>query len=410
MRSWSASDSASVRLPGNGAPLHLHDTVSGTVRATNPGTTARMYVCGITPYDAAHLGHAFTYLVFDLVNRVWRDAGHDVDYVQNITDIDDPLLERARDNGEDWRELAEREIEVFRADMAALRVLPPRAFVGVVESIDLIVDLIERIRETGATYELDGDIYFAAESAPRFGEVSGLGREEMLELFAERGGDPTRPGKKDALDWLLWRAERPGEPAWDTPLGRGRPGWHVECSAISLRELGLGFDLNGGGTDLVFPHHEMGAAEARCASGSGPHARMYTHVSMVGLDGEKMSKSRGNLVFVSELRSRGVDPMAVRTAMLAHHYRESWDFSDAELAAAQQRLQRWRAAADLAAGPDSMPTLRRVREALARDLDTVSALAELDSWARLALAEGGDDVSAPALFSDTLDTLLGVRL
>ncbi|MBB4932072.1 L-cysteine:1D-myo-inositol 2-amino-2-deoxy-alpha-D-glucopyranoside ligase [Lipingzhangella halophila] len=410
MRSWSASGSVDVRLPGNGAPLHLYDTVSGSVRPTSPGETARMYACGITPYDAAHLGHAFTYLVFDLVNRVWRDAGHNVDYVQNITDVDDPLLERAEANGENWRELAEREIEVFRADMAALRVLPPRAFVGVVESIDVIVDLIERIRATGATYEIDGDIYFAAESAPRLGEVSGLGREEMLPLFAERGGDPQRTGKKDPLDWLLWRAERPGEPAWDTSLGRGRPGWHVECSAISLRELGLGFDLNGGGTDLIFPHHEMGAAEARCATGSGPHARMYTHVAMVGLEGEKMSKSQGNLVFVSELRERGVDPMAVRTAMLGHHYRESWDFSEADLAAAEQRLKRWRAAADVAVGPDAMPALGRVREALANDLDTVTALTEVDTWAREALAGGGEDAAAPALFRDTVDALLGVRL
>ncbi len=401
-------------MPGNGAPLHLYDTVSGAVRPTRPETTARMYVCGITPYDAAHLGHAFTYLVFDLVNRVWRDAGHNVDYVQNITDIDDPLLERADANGEDWRVLAEREIEVFRADMAALRILPPRAFVGVVESIDIIAELIERIQATGAAYELDGDIYFSAESAPHFGEISGLERAQMLELFAERGGDPQREGKKDPLDWLLWRAERPGEPAWDTSLGRGRPGWHVECSAISLRELGLGFDLNGGGTDLVFPHHEMGAAEARCASGAGPHAQTYSHVAMVGLDGEKMSKSQGNLVFVSELRERGVDPMVVRTAMLDHHYRNPWDFSESDMWVAQQRLQRWRSAADLAVGPDATPTLQRVRSALADDLDTTSALAEVDAWASAALADGGGDqggdAAAPALFRDTVDTLLGVRL
>src|SRR5690625_2264591 len=302
MRSWSASNSASdgVRLPGKGVPLSLHDTVSGSVRATSPGPKARMYVCGITPYDAAHLGHAFTYLAFDLVNRVWQDAGHDVDYVQNITDIDDPLIERANANGEDWRALAEREIEVFRSDMAALRILSPRAFVGVVESIDIIVDLIERIRATGASYELDGDIYFAAESAPRFGEISGLGREQMLPLFAERGGDPQRGGKKDPLDWLLWRAERPGEPAWDSPLGRGRPGWHIECSAIALDRLGPAFDLNGGGSDLIFPHHEMGAAETRCVTG-GPNAHAHLHVGMVGLHGEKMSKSQGNLVFVSKL-------------------------------------------------------------------------------------------------------------
>ncbi len=409
MRSWSAPDI--VRLPGSGNPLRIHDTATTTLRTTTPGPTARMYVCGITPYDAAHLGHAFTYLTFDLVTRVWRDAGHDVDYVQNTTDIDDPLLERAQANGEDWRALAEREIQVFRDDMAALRILPPRAFVGVVESIDLIAELVAKIREAGATYELDGDIYFAVESAPRFGEVSGLDRAEMLRLFAERGGDPKREGKKDALDWLLWRAERPGEPAWDSPVGRGRPGWHVECSAISLNELGAGFDLNGGGNDLIFPHHEMGAAETRCVTGTGPHAQNYMHVGMVGLDGEKMSKSLGNLVFVSGLRERGVDPMAVRLAMLPHHYRDAWEWSDALLTAATERLERWRAAVSLAAGPDAAPLLQRVRAALADDLDTATALGEIDAWAAAALAGGGDeDTAAPALVADIADALLGVRL
>ncbi|KIH96816.1 L-cysteine:1D-myo-inositol 2-amino-2-deoxy-alpha-D-glucopyranoside ligase [Streptomonospora alba] len=408
MRSWPAPDL--VRLPGNGGPLRVHDTVAGAVRPLDPGPTARMYVCGITPYDAAHLGHAFTYLTFDLVQRVLRDSGHRVDYVQNVTDVDDPLLERARDNGEDWRELAEREIGVFREDMAALRILPPRAFVGVVESVQLIADFVDRIRAAGAAYELEGDVYFSAAEAEWFGEVSGLGREQMLELFPERGGDPQRPGKKDPLDWLLWRAERPGEPAWDTRLGRGRPGWHVECSAISLTELGAGFDLNGGGDDLVFPHHEMGAAEARCATGTGPHSRAYMHVGMVGLDGEKMSKSRGNLVFASELRTRGVDPMAVRTAMLPHHYRTAWQWSDEVLQEGARRLQRWRAAADLTSGPDATPALERVRAALADDLDTAAAVAALDEWADSALADGGDDPAAPALMRDIADTLLGVRL
>ncbi|MFD0776076.1 cysteine--1-D-myo-inosityl 2-amino-2-deoxy-alpha-D-glucopyranoside ligase, partial [Streptomonospora algeriensis] len=371
MRSWPAPDL--VRLPGSGGPLRVRDTVSGVVRPLDPGPTVRMYVCGITPYDAAHLGHAFTYLTFDLVQRVLRDAGHRVDYVQNVTDVDDPLLERARHNGEDWRELAEREIGVFRADMAALRILPPRAFVGVVESVQLIADFVDRIRAAGAAYELEGDIYFSAAEAERFGEVSGLDREQMLELFPERGGDPERPGKKDPLDWLLWRAELPGEPAWDTRLGRGRPGWHVECSAISLTELGTGFDLNGGGDDLVFPHHEMGAAEARSATGTGPHSRAYMHVGMVGLDGEKMSKSRGNLVFASELRKRGVDPMAVRVAMLPHHYRSTWQWSEEVLQEGARRLERWRAAADVSSGPDAAPALKRIRAALAADLDTAAA-------------------------------------
>jgi len=408
MRSWPAPDL--VRLPGDGVPLRVHDTASGGIRPLDTGPAARMYVCGITPYDAAHMGHIFTYLTFDLVGRVLRDAGHRVDYVQNVTDVDDPLLERARQNGEDWRELAEREIQIFREDMAALRILPPRAYVGVVESVQLIADFVDRIRASGATYELEGDIYFSVADAAKFGEVSGLSRNQMAELFPERGGDPERPGKKDPLDWLLWRAERPGEPAWETVLGRGRPGWHVECSAISLNELGMGFDLNGGGDDLAFPHHEMGAAEARCATATGPHARIYMHVGMVGLDGEKMSKSRGNLVFASALRERGVDPMAVRLAMLPHHYRTAWQWSEELLQEASRRLARWRAAAELSTGPDAAPVLERVRAALADDLDTAGAVSALDDWVERASAGEGGDSAAPALVRDIADTLLGVRL
>ncbi|WP_116248578.1 cysteine--1-D-myo-inosityl 2-amino-2-deoxy-alpha-D-glucopyranoside ligase [Nocardiopsis sp. FIRDI 009] len=407
MRSWSAPDI--VSLPGTGGPLRVHDTATGQLRTTTPGPRAGMYACGITPYDAAHLGHAFTYLTFDLVNRVWRDAGHDVDYVQNTTDIDDPLLERAEAIGVDWRDLAHREIDVFRDDMAALRIIPPTSYVGVVESVDLISDLAARIRDTGAAYELDGDLYFSADEAPEFGAISHLSREEMLDLFGQRGGDPQREGKKNPLDWLLWRAERPGEPAWDSPLGRGRPGWHIECSAIALDRLGPAFDLNGGGSDLIFPHHEMGAAETRCATG-GPNAHNHLHVGMVGLDGEKMSKSLGNLVFVSKLREQGVEPSVIRVAMLAHHYRSPWEWTDAELPVACERVKRWRAATSLGSGPDAAPMLAAVRAALAEDLDSPGALAAVDAWADTALTVGGTDTSAPGLARATVDTLLGVEL
>ncbi|OLT29278.1 cysteine--1-D-myo-inosityl 2-amino-2-deoxy-alpha-D-glucopyranoside ligase [Nocardiopsis sp. CNR-923] len=368
-----------------------------------------MYACGITPYDAAHLGHAFTYLTFDLVNRVWRDAGHDVDYVQNTTDIDDPLLERAEATGVHWRDLAHREIDVFRDDMAALRIIPPASYVGVVESVDLISDLAARIRDTGAAYELDGDLYFSADEAQGFGGISHLSRREMLDLFGQRGGDPRREGKKNPLDWLLWRAERPGEPAWDSPLGRGRPGWHIECSAIALDRLGPAFDINGGGSDLIFPHHEMGAAETRCATG-GPNAHNHLHVGMVGLDGEKMSKSLGNLVFVSKLRAQAVEPAVIRVAMLAHHYRSPWEWTDAELPVARERVKLWRAATALGSAPDAAPVLAAVRAALAEDLDSPGALAAVDAWAESALKEGGADTSAPGLVRTTVDTLLGVAL
>lgn len=385
--------------------LRLYDTAAREVRETTPSGEARLYVCGITPYDATHLGHANTYLAFDLVNRVWRDAGHDVHYTQNATDVDDPLLERAEATGTDWRSLGEREIELFRSDMEALRILPPREYVGVTETVGEIAELVTRLAERGATYEIDGDVYFSVASAPKFGAVSGYSEETMFELFGERGGDPGREGKRHPLDWLLWRAERPGEPSWDSPLGRGRPGWHIECTAIALRNLGSGFDVAGGGSDLIFPHHEMGACEGHVATGEWPFARAYVHAGMVGLDGEKMSKSRGNLVFVSRLR-QAADPMAIRLALLAHHYRSDWEWTPDQLTAAEERLARWRAAVARPAGPEGGPVLAAVRERLADDLDAPGALAVIDAWA----AQEGDDASSPALVRDVADALLGVAL
>ncbi|MBW8483380.1 cysteine--1-D-myo-inosityl 2-amino-2-deoxy-alpha-D-glucopyranoside ligase [Actinomadura parmotrematis] len=409
MRSWPAPKVPSLAdagLPAAQGPLRLHDTGAGEVRATEPGPTARMYVCGITPYDATHLGHANTYLAFDLVNRVWRDLGHDVHYVQNATDVDDPLLERAAQTGQDWRELADREIELFRTDMTALRVLPPAQYVGAVEAIPLIIEMIEKLRAKDATYAVDGDVYFPVAADPAFGEVSGLTAERMRPLFAERGGDPDRPGKRDPLDALVWMAQRPGEPGWESPFGTGRPGWHVECSAISVQELGMAFDVEGGGSDLAFPHHEMGASHAQVATGEAPHARAYVHAGMVGLDGEKMSKSRGNLVFVSRLRRDGTDPMAIRLALLAHHYRADWEWTPGELTAAEERLARWRAAAARPSGPPAAGVVQRVRERLSDDLDAPGALAAIDAWA----AADGADGAAPGQVAVLADALLGVEL
>ncbi|MEO3862022.1 cysteine--1-D-myo-inosityl 2-amino-2-deoxy-alpha-D-glucopyranoside ligase [Acrocarpospora sp. B8E8] len=401
MRSWPAPNIP--RLPGSGRPLHLYDTAARQVSATTPDGEARMYVCGITPYDATHLGHATTYLAFDLVNRVWRDAGHEVHYTQNTTDVDDPLLERAEQTGVDWRELAEDQIELYRSDMAALRIIPPREYVGVTEVVGQVAELIERLGD--AVYRVDGDVYFARSAAPKFGAVSGYGEERMLELFAERGGDPGRPGKRDPLDWLLWRAERPGEPSWPSPFGPGRPGWHIECTAIALNNLGSGFDVAGGGSDLVFPHHEMGASEGHVATGEWPFARAYVHAGMVGLDGEKMSKSRGNLVFVSKLR-QSHDPMAVRLALLAHHYRADWEWTPADLTRAEARLSRWRTAVARPSGPAGLALLDQVRERMADDLDAPGALAAIDEWA----SNEGTDPDAPNLVRDTADALLGIAL
>lgn len=409
MESWSARQPDA--LPGTGPALRLHDTATGRVRATDPGPVARMYVCGITPYDATHMGHAATYVAFDLVNRAWRDSGHDVHFVQNVTDVDDPLLERAVATGQDWRELARAETELFCRDMAALNVLPPRDYIGAVESIPAVVEWIGRLETAGAVYRLDGDLYFAAGSSPGFGDLAGLDGPAMRALFAERGGDPDRQGKRHPLDCLLWQAARPDEPAWDTVLGHGRPGWHIECTAIALDHLGTGFDVQGGGSDLAFPHHEMCAVQGRAATGL-PFARMYVHTGMVGYRGHKMSKSRGNLVFVSALRTAGVDPAAIRLALLAHHYREDWEWTDGDVSAGIDRLTRWRQALRLSSGPDARALLVGVRERIADDLDAPGALALVDSWVDDALASRGReaDADAPVLVSRLVDTLLGVDL
>jgi L-cysteine:1D-myo-inositol 2-amino-2-deoxy-alpha-D-glucopyranoside ligase len=227
MRAWQSPDVPSLEQFGPGPAVSVYNTASGKVEPTTPAETARMYVCGITPYDATHMGHAATYVAFDLLNRAWRDAGHTVRYVQNVTDDDDPLLERATATGADWRELAEEQTELFRSDMEALHSLAPDAYIGAVESIPLAVALVQRLRERGFVYDVDGDLYFSVHSDPRFGDVSGLDEQQMIEIFPDRGGDPDRPGKKHPLDCLLWQTERPGEPAWDSELGRGRPGWHI---------------------------------------------------------------------------------------------------------------------------------------------------------------------------------------
>jgi L-cysteine:1D-myo-inositol 2-amino-2-deoxy-alpha-D-glucopyranoside ligase len=373
-----------------------------------------MYVCGITPYDATHLGHAATYLAFDLIHRLWRDLGYDVHYVQNVTDVDDPLFERANRDGLDWRDLAALEVALYRDDMTALRVLPPREYVAATEAIAEVVELVEKMLAAGAAYVVDDrefpDVYFRADATTQFGYESGYDRDTMLALFTERGGDPDRPGKTDQLDALLWRAARPGEPDWPSPFGPGRPGWHVECAAIALSRIGSGLDIQGGGSDLIFPHHEFTAAHAESASGERRFARHYVHAGMIGWDGHKMSKSRGNLVLVSGLRAQGVEPAAIRLGLLAGHYRADRDWGPQVLREADTRLQRWRAATALPAGPDAADVIARVRRYLADDLDTPKALAALDGWTTDALEYGGHDAVAPRAVATAVDALLGVDL
>ena len=404
MRAWTAPDLPN--LPGEGPALRLHDTASGQLVSTPATRDATMYVCGITPYDATHLGHAATYVSFDLVNRVWRDAGLQVRYVQNVTDVDDPLLERAAATGADWVQLAEEQTELFRQDMTALRVISPAEYVGAVEAVQEIARFVAELKARGAAYDVDGDIYFSIAAAPHFGEVSHLPVAEMLRLAAERGGDPQRAGKKDPLDPLLWQAARPGDPSWDSELGPGRPGWHVECTAIAVNRLGATIDVQGGGSDLVFPHHEMGAAHSEVATGVWPFARVYAHGGMVGLDGEKMSKSKGNLVLVSRLRADGFEPAAIRLALMSHHYRSDWEWTDADLTAAQERLSRWRVAVGRASAPSGTALLESVRGALSTDLDAPAALRLVDEWA----SAEGDDPAAPELVRRACDALLGVAL
>ncbi|HEX4701509.1 MAG TPA: cysteine--1-D-myo-inosityl 2-amino-2-deoxy-alpha-D-glucopyranoside ligase [Pseudonocardiaceae bacterium] len=412
MKTWMSH--SVPRVPGEPRPLRLYDSATRSVRPTAPGPTARMYVCGITPYDATHLGHLATYLSFDLVHRQWLDNRHDVHYVQNVTDIDDPLLERAERDHDDWIVLGMRETALFREDMVAMRVLPPRDYVGAVESIPEAAEQVAKLLASGAAYRLDDpahpDIYFDHTATGHFGYESNYDEPTMLAYFAERGGDPSRPGKRHPLDALMWRTARDGEPSWETDLGAGRPGWHIECTAIALNRLGSGFDVQGGGSDLVFPHHEFTAAHAEALTGSHPFARHYCHSAMIGLDGEKMSKSRGNLVFVSRLRADGVDPMAVRLALLAGHYRTDRAWTADLLAEGERRVDRWRRAATGPTGPSAVDTVTRLRDHLSDDLDTPAALAAVDAWATEALTGHGSDADAPAEIRTAVDALLGVAL
>jgi L-cysteine:1D-myo-inositol 2-amino-2-deoxy-alpha-D-glucopyranoside ligase len=421
MDTWPRADVP--ELPGSGQVPLVHDTATGELIPAATGPTATIYACGITPYDATHIGHANTYTAWDLLVRALLDARREVTYAQNVTDVDDPLLERADRDGEDWRELALRETERYRRDMAALRVLPPTWLIGAVEAMPLIERFNARLDERGSLYCVDDDVYFARSADQAFGSLSGPGTASgyspavMAELAAERGGDPGRVGKKDPLDVMVWRAERAGEPSWESRFGPGRPGWHVECAAIASEFLGVAFDVQAGGSDLVFPHHEMSASHARVAfSPAGEpdarvFARAYVHAGMVAYQGQKMSKSLGNLVFVSGLLADGVDPMAIRLALLAHHYRSDWEWTDDVLADAVSRLARWRAAAE-AAGPANVLTggdsgaavLAELRAAMGADLDAPRALGVVDRWA------AGPDGSGAGLVRQAIDALLGIRL
>jgi L-cysteine:1D-myo-inositol 2-amino-2-deoxy-alpha-D-glucopyranoside ligase len=387
----------------------LFDSASREVCAARPDVVASLYVCGITPYDATHLGHANTYLAFDTLVRLWLDGGFEVRYVQNVTDIDDPLLERATATGVDWRELAAEQVDLFRGDMESLRVVPPTDYVAVTDVITPVADAVSRLLDAGTAYRLDdgsNDIYFdsAAAASPvwSLGDESGLDRATMLALSAQRGGDPDRAGKRDALDVLLWRGERDGEPSWSSPVGRGRPGWHIECSAIAELYAPLPLTVQGGGSDLLFPHHEFSAGHTAALTGA-PLARLFSHAGMVAYDGEKMSKSLGNLVLVSRLTAEGTDPRAIRLALLARHYRVDWEWTRGQLTEARCRLATWETWAAESTDATGSTLLDALRGALVDDLDTPGALAIVDAHIESGARATSVDVEA-------IDALLGVKL
>jgi L-cysteine:1D-myo-inositol 2-amino-2-deoxy-alpha-D-glucopyranoside ligase len=413
MNSWSLVTipalESSIKFP----VLTLTNTATGTKEPLKRKPLYRMYVCGITPYDATHLGHAATYLTFDLINRYLRASGAEVRYVQNITDIDDPLLERANRDGIDWTLLAHQQIDLFRSDMINLRVIPPQHYIGAVEAIPLVTAAIEDLSAKESIYSVDQDLYFEVHADTDFGQRSHLSTEDMIEIFSERGGDPARVGKKDPLDCLVWMSQRPNEPSWPSPFGEGRPGWHIECTAIAMKYLEPSpsedalIDIQGGGSDLVFPHHEMCAAQAQVLSGK-PLASTYVHAGMIGLDGEKMSKSKGNLVFVSKLVAANRDPMAIRWALMKNHYRTDRMWTDELLISAELELIALRsclAQSEVAPTKDLIDT---IIVALSDDLDTQAVIASLNAWiSQTQLGDTGGDAQALVV---VLDALLGITV
>ncbi len=374
-------------------PMRLYDTKRGEVVPFEPGEVVLMYTCGITPYDATHLGHAAVYLTYDVLQRRLRDRGHETRCVRNITDVDDSILAKARELGVHYLDLAAKEVARFDSDVEALGLIPAWSEPRATSAISDIRGFIGMVLDSGYAYQAGGAVYFDIASWPRFGEISGYDRDTMLAFAEERGGDVANPDKRDPLDFVLWQPSADGEPAWDSLWGPGRPGWHIECSALALRELGTTIDLHGGGSDLIFPHHECEAAQSEAATGE-PFVRHWMHQAMVRMDGEKMSKSLGNLVFVSELR-KTYDPRAIRLGVSIHHYRDPWEWHDDLMPDAAARLEAW-----IEAG-DGDGALDEVRARLDDDLDTGGAVAAID-----AAAARGEGVSSAAQLLG-VDTLWG---
>ena len=366
--------------------MKLYDTAKQEIVEFVPNPTVLMYTCGITPYDATHLGHAFTFISYDVLQRRLIDKGHQVKCVRNVTDVDDPLFAKARELGVHYLDLAAGEEARFESDMTALNALPVHSTPRASSAIPDIRGFIGMVIDRGFAYESGGSVYFNVEKFPQFGSVSHYSRETMIALARERGGNVDDPHKRNPLDFVLWHPSASDEPSWDTMWGAGRPGWHIECSALALRELGTTIDLHGGGSDLIFPHHECERAQSEAATGQ-PFVKHWMHVAMVSMDGHKMSKSRGNLVFVDKLRTKH-DPMAIRLGLIEHHYRTEWEWDDGLMARNEARLSNWKSAAQVGSSHGDSGLLAEVRSALDNDLDTPTAVALVDVAASKGLAVG----------------------
>ncbi|HJL99758.1 MAG TPA: cysteine--tRNA ligase [Acidimicrobiales bacterium] len=348
--------------------MRLYDTAQAAVIDIELDTDVRMYVCGITPYDSTHLGHAATYLSYDLIIRRLEDLGHTVQLVRNVTDVDDSILPKARELGIDFLELAEIEMERFDQDMVALNTRRADAEPRATESIDDMIEIIEKLVNRGHTYTTEGTTYFDISTFPDFGKLSHLNEQEMIALAAERGGRPDDPKQHNPLDFVLWQPSADDEPSWESPFGTGRPGWHIECSAMSMRALGSTIDIHGGGADLIFPHHECEIAQSESINGER-FSRYWIHAGLVAYQGTKMSKSLGNLVFVSDLRKE-IDPRAIRLALMAHHYRSDFEWFDEEGPRAQRDLELLIRSGGGVEPVSEGPLIDEVRDALDNDLDT----------------------------------------
>ena len=389
-------------------PLKLHDSYSGLYEYSKSGKF-RMYVCGITPYDSTHLGHAATYLSFDLINRYQQLANLQVSFVENVTDVDDPLLERAKRDGQDWQVLANSQVDLFISDMTALRILPPSQLVKVTDSLDLVESFIDKLDRNGHIYQIDGDFYF---SVDKYLDYLPIPVAEAISVFAERGGDPDKEGKKHSLDAVVWSANKNGEPGWNSKYGFGRPGWHIECTAIACEFLDNDekdpvIQLQGGGSDLIFPHHFMSAQIVKAALGRD-FAESYIHAGMIGLDGEKMSKSKGNLIFVSKLIQEGVDPMVIRWALLSGHYQQDREWSTQLLERAKDEVMLVRAALSRSETADASSLVNNLIIDLSDNLNTPKALSKIVDWSLESNKIATSNHSG--LVSRAIDSLLGLAL